>query len=161
MMAQAAPPSSVAFGPPDGRVQDAEIVRAQDCVEAECRVEVGHLPDPQVGRSFAHQRGWMREHLDPRSPQDERSPTTARQQRHHVPIRVARTQQGESGVVGEHAVRAQYGTYQVGVGARWKTRQLYAGRAQRLYASIHSAPAGGGLGSGRSRIGILWRFDPR
>ncbi len=31
---------------------------------------------------------------------------------------------------------------------------LYAPFAHRRYASIHSAPADGGFGSGRSRIGI-------
>jgi len=33
--------------------------------------------------------------------------------------------------------------------------------AQRLYASIHSEPAGAGRGNGKSSTGIHWRWLPR
>jgi hypothetical protein len=79
-------------------------------------VEVRHLPNPEIGCSLPHERGGMWVDLDSRRTQNERSPATSRQQRHHVPVRVTRTQKRESGVVGKHSVRAQYGARQVRVG---------------------------------------------
>ena len=43
----------------------------------------------------------------------------------------------------------------------WPRKYPYAPRAQRRYASIHSAPFGGGDGNGRSRIETAWRSLPR
>ena len=76
---------------------------------------IGFEEPPHLGPAFPHQRCGMREHIDPGIPQDEGPTTAVGQQSHHVPIRMARPQKGESGVIGEDPIRAQHSAYQIRV----------------------------------------------